>query len=189
MGQSMNSAAEGASRMLTRIVSFGFKYGTPADADVVLDVRFLENPYFVPELKHLPGTDRRVADFVLGLAEARTFLEKTRDLLTFMMPRYEREGKSYLTIAIGCTGGRHRSVALAEALAGELTRGPGQPVVTIAHRDVARGDASKYSQREGTLENDAVGERLSYIELMGAITAPPPTVASGPPARPRRGKS
>jgi UPF0042 nucleotide-binding protein len=173
----LGPAAEGASRMLTRIVSFGFKYGTPADADVVLDVRFLDNPYFVPDLKPLPGTDPKVAAFVLGLPEARTFLEKARDLLAFVMPKFEREGKSYLTIAIGCTGGRHRSVVLTEALAGELARGAGKPIVTIVHRDVARGDAAKYAQRDS---HESLDERLSHIELMGAITAPPPPVSTDP---------
>lgn len=177
----LGPAAEGASRMLTRIVSFGFKYGTPADADVVLDVRFLDNPYFVPELKPLPGTDPKVAAFVLGLPEARMLLEKTRDLLAFMMPKFEREGKSYLTIAIGCTGGRHRSVVLTEALAGELGRGAGKPIVTIVHRDVARGDAAKYAERDST---EGLEERFSHIELMGAITAPPPSVAPPPVTTP-----
>lgn len=173
----LGPSAEGASRMLTRIVSFGFKYGMPADADVVLDVRFLDNPYFVPHLKQLPGTDPKVAEFVLALPEARTFLEKTRDLLMFMMPKFEREGKSYLTIAIGCTGGRHRSVVLTEALAGELARGTAKPIVTIVHRDVARGDAAKYAERESV---EGLDQRLSNIELMGAISAPPPPVSTDP---------
>ncbi len=107
---SFGPAAAGAPRMLTRIVSFGFKYGIPADADLVLDVRFLENPYFIKELSRLPGTDPRVRSFVLGLPEAQEFLNKTGELLKFMLPKYEREGKSYLTIGVGCTGGRHRSV-------------------------------------------------------------------------------
>ncbi|WP_394827458.1 RNase adapter RapZ [Pendulispora albinea] len=135
-------AAEGAPRMLTRIISFGFKYGTPVDADLVLDVRFLENPYFVKDLKRLPGTDPRVKAFVLGLPEAQEFLKKTRELLTFMLPKYEREGKSYLTIGVGCTGGRHRSVVLAEALSEALVReGTTDTQVTqvsVVHRDVAR---------------------------------------------------
>ena len=110
----------GAPRMATRIVSFGFKYGTPMDADLVLDVRFLDNPYFVEELKRLPGTDPAVAKYVLDLKETQEFLLRTCVLLTYVMPKYEREGKSYLTIAIGCTGGRHRSVVLADLLAHEL---------------------------------------------------------------------
>ncbi len=127
-------ASGGAPRMATRIVSFGFKYGTPVDADLVLDVRFLRNPFFVPELKPLPGTDARVTRFVLDLPETVELLAKTQDLLTFMMPKYETEGKSYLTIAIGCTGGRHRSVVVADELARRLGGD-----VAVVHRDVERG--------------------------------------------------
>lgn len=130
----------GASRMTTRVVSFGFKYGAPVDADVVLDVRFLDNPFFVPELKSLPGTDPRVIDFVLKNPEARDFIEHTRALLAFALPKYEREGKSYLTIAIGCTGGRHRSVVVAEVLAKALE--DGRTAVSALHRDIARGETT-----------------------------------------------
>jgi RNase adapter protein RapZ len=132
-------AAGGAPRMHTRVVSFGFKYGAPVDADLVLDVRFLDNPYFVPELKALPGTDSRVSSFVLGLPEAKQFLDKTVELLSYVLPKYEREGKSYLTIAVGCTGGRHRSVAISEALAKALSA-PGQGSIDVIHRDVIRGE-------------------------------------------------
>jgi hypothetical protein len=114
--------------------------GTPPDADLVLDVRFLENPYFVPELKNLPGTDKRVADFVLGQVEAQEFIAKTKDLLTYVIPKYEREGKSYLTIAIGCTGGMHRSVVVSEVLGATLGKVTGTPIAVV-HRDVARRDA------------------------------------------------
>ncbi len=113
--------------MVTRIVSFGFKYGTPVDADLVLDVRFLDNPYFVPELKALTGQDEPVARYVLAAPETQEFLRRTRSLLEYVMPKYEREGKSYLTIAIGCTGGRHRSVAIADALAQQLSASLGAP--------------------------------------------------------------
>jgi UPF0042 nucleotide-binding protein len=185
-------ASAGAPRMLTRIVSFGFKYGTPVDADLVLDVRFLENPYFVPNLRELPGTDERVVQFVLGLREAREFLEKTRDLLFFMMPKYEREGKSYLTVAIGCTGGRHRSVALADALANGLATqiakdsGETAPVIVV-HRDVAR--AERFARvagglGEGETAGDSEGERFSNTELKGALTPPPPTPFAMSPAAP-----
>jgi UPF0042 nucleotide-binding protein len=116
------------------VVSFGFRFGIPTHADLVLDVRFLPNPYFVPELKPHPGTDARVSEFVLSQADARSFLERLSDLLGFLIPRYRAEGKSYLTIAIGCTGGKHRSVALAAALAGRLSAA-GQPV-RLWHRDV-----------------------------------------------------
>ncbi len=123
-----------STRLGVTLVSFGFRFGIPTHADLVLDVRFLPNPYFVPELKPFPGTDPRVAEFVLSQADARSFLDRIADLLAFLVPRYRAEGKSYLTIAIGCTGGKHRSVALATALAGRLSAG-GQPV-RLWHRDV-----------------------------------------------------
>lgn len=126
-------------RMITRFVSFGFKYGIPVDADVVFDVRLLQNPYFVPELRHLAGTHPEVSAYVLGSPEAAELVEKTSALLAFALPRYEREGKSYLTVAIGCTGGRHRSVAVAAALAERLRTATGLPIV-VFHRDVARAD-------------------------------------------------
>lgn len=118
------------------VVSFGFRGGLPNNADLVFDVRFLPNPYFVPELKPHPGTDPRVAGFVLGKPEAREFLDRIHDLLGFLLPRYREEGKSYLTVAIGCTGGKHRSVALAAALAERLEK-DGQPV-RLWHRDVEK---------------------------------------------------
>lgn len=128
-------AGEGA-RLGVTLVSFGFRFGIPAHADMVLDVRFLPNPYFIPELKPHPGTDPRVAGFVLGQPDAKAFLERLGDMLGFLLPRYRAEGKSYLTIAIGCTGGKHRSVALAGALA-ERLEAAGQPV-RLWHRDVEK---------------------------------------------------
>jgi len=134
----------GAPRMAVRIVSFGFKFGAPADADIVLDVRFLDNPHFVAELRPLPGTDVRIVEFVLGRPETRDFMQHALGLLQFALPKYEREGKSYLTIAIGCTGGRHRSVVVAEALAKQLGTmvAPGAEQVTqniaVVHRDLER---------------------------------------------------
>lgn len=107
-------------RMTVRVMSFGFKYGAPTDADLVFDVRFLKNPYFVPELKRVPGTQAPVRDFVLSQPETGEFLERTLGLLRYVVPKYEREGKSYLTIAFGCTGGMHRSVVLAEQVANAL---------------------------------------------------------------------
>ena len=103
-------------RLGVTVVSFGFRFGIPTHADLVLDVRFLPNPFFIPELKPFPGTDRRVSEFVLGQPDARAFLDRLAELLAFLLPRYRAEGKSYLTIAIGCTGGRHRSVAISEAV-------------------------------------------------------------------------
>ena len=186
-------AAAGAPRMLTRIVSFGFKYGTPVDADLVLDVRFLENPYFVKELKRLPGTDPKVQSFVLGLPEAQEFLKKTGELLTFMLPKYEREGKSYLTIGIGCTGGRHRSVVLADALAEALGHGVERDVgrdmgnvnhVTVVHRDVNRSqdgrtryslpphdaESISASAAKNTDDDDPDSGRQSNTELKGVVS-------------------
>jgi UPF0042 nucleotide-binding protein len=118
------------------VVSFGFRFGIPTHADLVLDVRFLPNPFFIPELKPFPGTDRRVSEFVLGQPDARAFLDRLVELLAFLLPRYRAEGKSYLTIAIGCTGGKHRSVAVAAALTARL-EADGQPV-RLWHRDVEK---------------------------------------------------
>ncbi|MCC6216878.1 MAG: RNase adapter RapZ [Polyangiaceae bacterium] len=126
-----------APRMRVRLVSFGFKYGAPVDADMLLDVRFLQNPYFVPELTALPGTDARVRDYVLAQADTGELVEHAIGLLRFCLPRYEAEGKSYLTIGIGCTGGRHRSVALAEHFRA-LLAAPGGPHFDVVHRDVER---------------------------------------------------
>ncbi len=126
----------GGTRLGVTIVSFGFRFGLPTHADMVLDVRFLPNPFFVPELKPHPGTDPRVAEFVLGQPDAKAFLARLNDLLGFLLPRYRTEGKSYLTIAIGCTGGKHRSVALANALS-ERLEAAGQPV-RLWHRDVEK---------------------------------------------------
>lgn len=125
-----------ASRLGVTVVSFGFRFGIPTHADLVLDVRFLPNPYFIPELKPHPGTEPRVRDYVLGQPDAKAFLERLVDLLGFLLPRYRGEGKSYLTIAIGCTGGKHRSVALAGALSARL-EASGQPV-RLWHRDVEK---------------------------------------------------
>ena len=98
-----------------RLLSFGFKFGPPVDADMVLDVRFLDNPYFVPALSKLPGTNPAVRDYVLASDDTSEFLDVSGKFLEFCLPRYEREGKSYLTIGVGCTGGRHRSVVIRAA--------------------------------------------------------------------------
>ncbi len=126
-------------RMATRLVSFGFKFGAPVDADLVFDVRFLANPYFVPAMKHRPGTDADVSAFVLDTDEAKVFLANVEALLAHAIPLYAREGKAYLTIAVGCTGGRHRSVAVAEALSQRLAARE-IANVSVVHRDVARGE-------------------------------------------------
>lgn len=131
-------AAEGGTpRLKVRLLSFGFKFGPPVDADMVLDVRFLDNPYFVPELSKLPGTNPAVRDYVLGSDGTADFLEHSAKLLEFCLPRFEREGKSYLTVGIGCTGGRHRSVVVAEQLAERLRSRTGLPM-DVLHRDVDR---------------------------------------------------
>jgi RNase adapter protein RapZ len=114
-------AASGA-RMAIAIVSFGYKYGQPVGLDLVLDVRFIPNPFFVPELRPLTGLDPRVGAYVMGHAEARRFIDEVGRLLEFLLPLYQREGKSYLTIGLGCTGGRHRSPVLARQLQARLAR-------------------------------------------------------------------
>src|SRR5205807_1645605 len=107
-------------RMTISIVSFGYKYGMPVGLDVVLDVRFVPNPFFVAALRPLTGLDQEVRDYVMAQPEARHFIEKVGGLLDFLLPLYRREAKSYLTIGLGCTGGRHRSPTLAEELRKEL---------------------------------------------------------------------
>lgn len=104
------------SRMVINIVSFGFSKGIPPEASLVFDVRFLPNPYFVSDLKELDGRDSRVSEFVLQGTEGKVFLEKLKNFLDFLLPRFQKEGKAYLTIAIGCTGGKHRSVAISKAI-------------------------------------------------------------------------
>jgi UPF0042 nucleotide-binding protein len=128
--------SEDVPRMQTSVVSFGYKHGIPLDVDIVFDCRFLPNPFWIEELRPYSGLDEPVREWVLGQPESEAFLEKLDDLLTSILPAFVREGKSYLTIAMGCTGGRHRSVALAEALAKRLG-GHGQGV-SVFHRDIDR---------------------------------------------------
>lgn len=115
------------------MVSFGFKYGIPIDADLVFDVRFLPNPHYVGHLQPLTGLNQEVSSYVFKWSDTQKFTEKVLDLLEFMLPQYKKEGKSQLIIAIGCTGGQHRSVALAEHFAKELSN---QYIVHITHRDI-----------------------------------------------------
>jgi UPF0042 nucleotide-binding protein len=124
-------------RMRVTVTSFGFKSGVPRVVDLVFDVRFLPNPHWVESLRPLTGLDDAVRDHVLGSPDATGFLERVEGLLEFLVPRYEAEGKSYLTIGVGCTGGRHRSVAVAEAIARWLEE-RGDVDVTIRHRDIGR---------------------------------------------------
>ena len=122
--------------LATSLVSFGFKHGVPFDADLVFDVRFLPNPHFVESLRPLDGRHERVRAFVLDHPESKEMLRRLEDFLKFVLPCYEREGKAYLTVAIGCTGGRHRSVTLAEEL-GRFLTGLGY-APTVVHRDLER---------------------------------------------------
>ncbi|MFT4657748.1 MAG: UPF0042 nucleotide-binding protein [Ilumatobacter sp.] len=124
------------SRLQVSVESFGFKYGLPLDADMVMDVRFLPNPHWQPDLRPLTGHDPKVRDHVLETAAGSDFVDRYDDLLASLLPHYEKEGRSYLTVAIGCTGGRHRSVAITEELASRLrSRGV---AVRVTHRDVGR---------------------------------------------------
>ena len=118
------------------VMSFGFKYGLPLDADIVNDVRFLPNPYWVPELRELTGLDPDVSDYVTDLPEAREFLDRMGGMLDLVSDGYLREGKRYVTVAIGCTGGKHRSVAMAENLAARLVKVGVE--VLVVHRDLGR---------------------------------------------------
>ncbi len=124
------------SRLQVAVESFGFKYGLPLDADIVMDVRFLPNPHWEDDLRPLTGHDPKVRDYVLETAVGSSFVDQFDALLASLLPQYQAEGRSYLTVAIGCTGGRHRSVAISEELAARL-RGHGV-AVTAAHRDLAR---------------------------------------------------
>jgi UPF0042 nucleotide-binding protein len=120
--------------MRIQVVSFGFKYGVPHDADLIIDVRFLVNPYFVSELKQLDGTNAKIKKFVLSHPDTQTFLDKYLDLLDYLIPMYEKEGKAYLTIGVGCTGGRHRSVTIAGAIFDHIRKTKEQ--IEIVHRDI-----------------------------------------------------
>jgi UPF0042 nucleotide-binding protein len=120
--------------MRVTVTSFGYKNGIPRDTDLLFDVRFLPNPYWVPELRPLPGTEPAVREYVLGQSDAKEFLERVKGLLEFLIPRFEEEGKSYLAIGIGCTGGQHRSVVLAEQLRRWLD--DQEISVSVRHRDI-----------------------------------------------------
>lgn len=122
--------------LLISIVSFGYRYGLPADADLVFDVRFLPNPHFVPRLRPFSGKDARVARYIRSFPQTGEFLRRLESLLGYLIPHYIREGKSYLTIALGCTGGRHRSVMLAEVIRRGLQR-KGY-VAKVVHRDLEK---------------------------------------------------
>lgn len=121
--------------LMISVLSFGFKYGIPSDADLVFDVRFLPNPFYIDELRPLSGLDKDVFDYVMNAEEARIFAEKLEDLVAFLIPQYIREGKTNLVIAVGCTGGKHRSVTLARVLFEHLIKG-NEYGVRLEHRDL-----------------------------------------------------
>ncbi|MDE5747421.1 MAG: RNase adapter RapZ, partial [Acetatifactor sp.] len=121
--------------LMVTVMSFGFKNGIPTDADLVFDVRFLPNPFYIDELKHKTGNDREVQDYVMGYEESHVFMDKLVDMVEFLIPNYVKEGKYRLVIAIGCTGGKHRSVTLANSLYARL-KDQGGYGVTLHHRDV-----------------------------------------------------
>lgn len=123
------------SKLLVTLLSFGYKYGIPVDADMIFDVRFLANPYFVPELRPLTGSDDPVIEFMNAQPLTAGFLDRLKSMLGFLLPEFEREGKSYLTVAIGCTGGRHRSVMIVNALA--ILAGTDRKI-NVVHRDVEK---------------------------------------------------
>ncbi len=136
-------ALEGSAsrRMTVTLISFGFSFGVPYEADLLMDVRFLPNPYFVEELKRLNGEDSRISGYVLQWEEAQEFLRRIHEFIQFLLPLYEREGKTQLTIGIGCTGGRHRSIVIVNRLAVMLEedlkhRGA---VLHVRHRDIEKG--------------------------------------------------
>jgi RNase adapter protein RapZ len=130
--------AEGPRGMTVHLQSFGFRYGLPLESDMVLDVRFLPNPHFVPELTRDTGVQRSVSDYVLRSPQGSLFLEKLQGLLETVVPEFRREGKSYLTISVGCTGGRHRSVAIIERLRDIF--GQMNVSLKVTHRDIEKGE-------------------------------------------------
>lgn len=129
--------------LMVNVVSFGFKHGIPQDADLVFDVRFLPNPYYIEELKHMSGCDAPVHDYVMSFDEAHEFLDKLEDMINFLIPKYIKEGKYQLVIGIGCTGGKHRSVTLANELFERLKGNKGYGI-KLTHRDIDVGIHGTY---------------------------------------------
>ncbi|MDQ3793617.1 MAG: RNase adapter RapZ [Actinomycetota bacterium] len=125
-----------SSRLTVSLISFGFKHGAPLDVDTLFDVRFLPNPHYDPELRPLTGHDGQVREAVLGQDDAQEFLKKAGELLSFLIPRYAAEGKTYFTVGLGCTGGRHRSIVLVEELASRLRREDAEIDLFVRHRDL-----------------------------------------------------
>jgi UPF0042 nucleotide-binding protein len=126
---------KGRKDLTVSLMSFGFKFGVPQNIDLLFDVRFLPNPNFVPSLKHLNGTERPVADYVFSYQETKEFVKKVKDLIGFLLPLYVREGRSYLSIAVGCTGGNHRSPAIVEELAKEIRKST--IALDVIHRELS----------------------------------------------------
>ena len=124
--------------LFVTIMSFGFKHGVPADCDLVFDVRFLPNPYYVPELKHKTGNQKEVQDYVLNSPVSHEFLDKLVDMIKFLIPNYIEEGKNQLVIGIGCTGGHHRSVTIANELYNQLNSSDASYAIRLSHRDIDR---------------------------------------------------
>jgi RNase adapter protein RapZ len=145
---SLSRGARQTNRLQVMFLSFGFKHGIPLEADLVFDVRFLPNPHFVPRLRPLTGLDQPVADYIGKFAETGETVARLTDLLTFLVPRYADEGKAYLTVAVGCTGGRHRSVYIAEQLKRSLAGTEGVRL-HVRHRDAGRADAPRAGRKGG----------------------------------------
>ncbi len=129
-----NLGTVSARSMLVNFLSFGFKHGTPIDCDLIVDVRFLKNPHFIDELRDQDGRDQAVRDYVFSSPDAAEFVQRYAELLTFLLPKYQFEGKAYLNIGVGCTGGKHRSVAIAEALSKTIDQQ--RYLVSVKHRDI-----------------------------------------------------
>ncbi|MCD6223486.1 MAG: RNase adapter RapZ [Deltaproteobacteria bacterium] len=123
-------------KIILMLISFGFKYGVPIESDMVIDVRFLPNPFFIKELKDTTGKDKKTYEFVINRRETQIFLKKNEEILSFLLPLYEREGKSYFTLSYGCTGGKHRSVAIVEYMEKILQKK--EFAVNILHRDIEK---------------------------------------------------
>jgi len=136
---------EGFRNFMITVLSFGFKYGIPSDADLVFDVRFLANPYYVPELKYKTGNEEEVQNYVMQTETAGQFLDKLEDMLKFLIPNYINEGKNQLVVAIGCTGGKHRSVTLANAITKRL--GCLEYGIKVEHRDIGKDTANVVLRR------------------------------------------
>ncbi|WP_085521330.1 RNase adapter RapZ [Tuberibacillus sp. Marseille-P3662] len=127
------------------VVSFGYKHGLPIDSDLVFDVRFLPNPHYVEHMRHRTGLEKDISDYVFKWTETKQFLEKLMDLLRYILPQYKREGKTQLVIAIGCTGGKHRSVALAEHIGEQISD---DYPTTVSHRDMRKGKVTDHDQKK-----------------------------------------